>query len=294
MKKLFGLLLILFSCFNLQAQTLNAYQIYNKAGEKVSFAQMIDRLSEQEVILFGELHNNAIIHWLELRVEKALYQRVGNRLVIGAEMFERDNQQALNSYLSSDFNGEQLKDSARLWANFKTDYKPLLDFARDSGLTFIATNVPRRYARMVAHHGMDTLRELPKEDRFYIAEIPIKIDMKTPGYKEMKGIFKKHDMKDAEIMNFISAQAVKDATMAESILQHQKRKQLFLHFNGNYHSKAYGGIYWYLKKRKNWLENLKIAVITVTASTQKDLPLPKELVPTDFIIVVPADMTKTY
>lgn len=294
MKKLVVLFGIVATTFSVQAQELKAYQLYNKEKEKVSFYEMIDELSDYDVVLFGEYHNNSIVHWLQLKTTEALYREKGEQLVLGAEMFERDNQKGIEAYLSGKIDMEQFKDSVRLWENFKTDYRPLLDFAKTHELKFVATNVPRRYARLVAHNGLDTLVKLPKKEKAHIAELPIKVDMETPGYKEMKTIFKKHDMGNAKTMNFIGAQALKDATMAESILKNQKGRQLFLHFNGNYHSKNYGGIYWWLKKRKGWLKNLKVAVISVAKTKDPELSLPKEHAVVEYNIVVPADMTKTY
>lgn len=276
----------------MQAQELKAYQIYNNEKEAISFSQMIDELSDYDVVLFGEYHNISIIHWLQLKTTEALYQKKGEQLVLGAEMFERDNQEGVNKYLSGEITIEQFKDTVRLWENFKTDYRPLLDFAKTHDLEFIATNVPRRYASLVAHNGLDTLAKLPKKEKSYIAELPIKVDMETPGYKEMKKILEKHA--GDNLMNFISAQAVKDATMAASILQNRRGKQLFLHYNGNYHSKEHGGIYWWLKAKKSWLKNLKIAVISVSKSDDSTLSLPGEEKLVEFNLVVPADMTKTH
>lgn len=292
MKTVLTIFILCFSALSLQAQELKAYQIYNKEGEPVSFAQMVDQLSKEEVVLFGEYHNSSMIHWLQLKTTEALYKKKGDKLVLGAEMFERDNQNAVSAYVHQEIDAKTFKDSARFWDNYKTDYRPLVDFARDHELEFIATNIPRRYAQLVAKNGLDTLKDLSKEDQNYIAKLPIKVDMETPGYSEMKK-FLAHHVKD-NLMNFIKAQATKDATMAESILKHQRRQQLFLHFNGNYHSKSYGGIYWWLNKRKGWLEHLNVAVITAAKSDDPALPIPEKVVPTEFIIVVPSDMTKTY
>lgn len=292
MRNLCGVIFI-FLCFNsAKSQELKAFQIYNKEQGEVAFAEMIEQLAGYDVVLFGEFHNNSILHWLQLKTTQALYRKKGENLVLGAEMFERDNQQEINAYLLDTLNLEQLEERARLWKNFKTDYLPLLDFAKSENLAFIATNIPRRYAKMVAKNGLDSLKNLPDNDQTFIAKFPIKVDLKTPGYQEMKQLMENHV--GDKIMNYIQAQAVKDVTMAEAILDHRKGEQLFLHFNGNYHSKAYGGIYWYLKKRKAWLKGLKIAVITVAQSPEKYLPVPNEVVPTEFIIVVPKDMTKTY
>ena len=206
-------------------------------------------------------------------------------------MFERDNQSQLNNYLSGKFDAKTLKDSARIWANFATDYKPLVDFAKDKKLKFIATNVPRKYASQTAKEGLESLNKLSEKDKSYIAQLPIKVTLDTPGYPEMKKMMGDH-AEGTKVMNFISAQAIKDATMAESILKNFESGKTFIHYNGNFHSKEFGGIYWYIKQKN---PNLKMAVISVFESENPELKVPeKEYIPTDFNLVIPADMTKTY
>lgn len=283
------LLLCLGLATSASAQDMKAYQIYSKDNQMSTFSDMIKSLGTYDVVLFGEHHNNSIIHWLELKTEKGLFAEKGDKLILGAEMFERDNQEPLNSYLSGTIDAKELAGQARLWPNFTTDYKPLVDFAKENKIPFIATNVPRRYASMVAKGSLDTLNNLPQEEKAYIAKLPIKVDMETPGYKEMITMMPDHSGPRA--MNFVAAQAIKDATMAESILDNLKRKQLMLHFEGDYHSKEYGGIYWHLKDKK---KRLKIAVVSVFESDDPSLPLPEGAVLTEFNIVVPSDMTKTY
>jgi len=271
------------------AQDLKAFQIYDKNQNPVNFPKMAEALSKYDIVLFGEYHDNAIVHWLELKTTQALFQLKGTQLILGAEMFERDNQEAVNQYLSGETDDKKLAEDARLWANYKTDYKPLLDFAKENKLAFIATNVPRRYASVVAKNGIDSLNRLPEDEKKFMAKLPIKIDMETPGYQGMFEMMKDHAA--GKEMDFVAAQAIKDATMAESILKNYKKKDLFLHYNGDYHSKEYGGIYWHLKNKK---KRLKIAVISIVQSDSMDLPIPKDFVNTEFIIVVPNDMTKTF
>lgn len=293
MKKAFLFaLMALFSVQFSRAQELKAYRIYNEKGKAVSFGKMIKRLSKYDIVLFGEFHNNSINHWLELKTAKALYRQTDSNLILGAEMFERDNQDAVNRYLAGRTDSHQLAEEARLWPNFKTDYQPLLDFARQHHLNFVATNIPRRYAAIVAKYGMDSLSKLPAAEKKYIAGLPVKVDLATPGYKEMKDLMKEHA--GDKVMNFISAQAVKDATMAESIYNSHKKGMIFLHVNGNYHSKEHGGIYWYLMKEKKWLQNLKVAVVSVDLSGNDQLSLPDDAQRTEFNIVLPVDMTTTY
>ncbi len=283
------LLLIGFSI--LKAQELKPYQFYDKKGKEIKTDKLVKELADYDVVFFGENHNNSINHWLQLKITEALFEKKNGQLILGAEMFERDNQSQLNNYLNGIYDAKTLKDSARLWNNYATDYKPLVDFAKEKKLKFIATNVPRKYASQTAKEGLESLNKLSEKDKTYIAQLPIKVTLETPGYPEMKKMMGDH-AEGTKVMNFISAQAIKDATMAESILKNSEPGKTFIHYNGNFHSKEFGGIYWYIKQKN---PNLKMAVISVFESEDPELKIPeKEYIPTDFNLIIPADMTKTY
>ncbi|MGS0748315.1 ChaN family lipoprotein [Halpernia sp. GG3] len=289
MKKIIVLMLI-FSFASLNSQELKAFQFYNLSGKKVNTEKLVKNLSQYDVVLFGEYHNNSIIHWLELKVTEELYKQKAGKIILGAEMFERDNQAQLNDYLKGEILDKNLKDSVRLWSNYETDYKPLVDFAKEKNIPFVATNIPRIYASKVAKEGLESLNTLPENEKKWIVKLPISVTLETPGYQEMKKMMAEHS--GGKAMDFVAAQAVKDATMAESIEQNLKLGFTFLHFNGDYHSKEFGGIYWYLKQKN---PNLKIAVISVFESDDIKLTLPtKDFKPTNFNLVIPQDMAKTY
>lgn len=271
------------------SQDANPFQFYNQNGNKISFEKMVRHLVKYDVILFGENHDNSINHWLELRVAKALYLKRGKDLILGAEMFERDNQQQVNKFLNGGIISKDLKDSMRLWSNHYTDYHPLLEFAKENKLEFIATNIPRKYASQVYKQGLESLESLSPIEKSMMMKLPIEVSMETPGYSEMLEMMVDHDQNVG--FNFVAAQAVKDATMAESIYQKLTSNKLFLHFNGNYHSKEYGGIYWYLKKTN---PELKIAVISLFETDGVKNDWKKEAKLTEFNLVIPSDMTKTY
>lgn len=290
MKHIFTILVLVAFC-SLNAQDFKAYRFYTQKGKEIKTDKLISELSDYDVVFFGENHNSSINHWLQLKVTEALYQKKNGQLILGAEMFERDNQPQLNQYLNGNFDAKKLKDSARLWTNFPTDYKPLVDFAKAKKLNFVATNVPRRYASQTAKEGLESLNNLPEKDKAYMAQLPVKVTLETPGYPEMKAMMGDH-ADGTKTMNFIAAQAIKDATMAESILKNFKSGKTFIHYNGNYHSKEFGGIYWYIRQKN---PTLKMAVISVFESEDPELKIPeKDYKPTDFNLVIPADMTKTY
>ncbi len=293
MNYVFSALIVLFSSTMLQAQELKAFQFYNQKQKPVTFDKTVNALKKYDIVLFGEHHNNSVNHWLQLRLTKALYEKVGDRLILGAEMFERDNQAVLDEYLNDKITVKELNEKARLWTNNKTDYQPLVDFAKANKLRFIAGNVPRRYASIVAKQGLDSLNTIHASELKWMAKIPITLDYNAPGYPEMLKMMADHAGTKAK--QFVAAQAIKDATMAESILNNYTQGQLFIHFNGDYHSKNYGGIYWYLKNAR---PDLNVAVIEVIESEDGDLKINtvslESFVPTEFILVLPSDMTKTY
>ena len=290
MKNIFSTLFLMLFCA-VNAQDFKAYQFYDKKGREIKPEKVAKELAEYDVVFFGENHNNSINHWLQLKITEAVYVQKNGQIILGAEMFERDNQPQLDQYLSGKIDAKTFKDSARLWNNYATDYKPLVDFAKDKKLKFIATNIPRKYASQTAKEGLASLNNLSEKEKSYIAQLPIKVTLETPGYPEMKKMMGDH-AEEMKVMNFISAQATKDATMAESIMKNLTAGNTFIHYNGNYHSKEFGGIYWYIKQKN---PNLKMAVISVFESETPDLKVPeKDYFPTDFNLVIPADMTKTY
>ena len=266
------------------SQDKSPYQFFDKNGKKTTYAKLLKNSEKTEVVLFGEYHNNSIVHWLQLELTKDLAEK--KQLVLGAEMLEADNQKQLDQYLKGEINQKQLDSTARLWSNHKTDYKPLVDFAKDNKLPFIATNIPRRYASTVFKKGIEELEKLPKEEKAWIAPLPMEYDANLPGYAGMMKMMGEHTSP-----NMPKAQAIKDVTMAHFIVKNLQPNAVFLHYNGTYHSDNFEGISWYLKKSKPELK-----IITIATVEQKDISkLEKEhLNKADFILVIDEDATKTY
>lgn len=277
-------LLLLATCNILNAQDKKAYQLFDKKGKKITFEKMAKQASKSEVVLFGEFHNNPVCHWLQLELTTEIASKKG--VVLGAEMIEADNQIQLNDYLAGKTNQKQLDSTARLWPNFTTDYKPLVDFAKAKKRPFIATNIPRRYASMVHKKGFESLTTLTDEEKAWIAPQPIPYDKDLPGYTQMMTMMGEHTSP-----NMPKAQASKDATMAYFITKNLEANSVFIHFNGSFHSDNFDGINWYLLKYQP-----QIKIITIATVEQNQLEkLDKEhLNKADFILVIDEDMTKTY
>jgi len=259
-----------------------AYTIFSSTGKKTDFAELVKEASKADVVVFGEIHNVSIAHWLELQLVKKLYTIKGNNLMLGAEMLEADDQLAVNEYLHKSFEYSTFKNEVKLWNNFGTDYKPLLDFARENSLLFIATNAPRRYSGIVYNYGIDSLGTIAPEAKNWLAPLPIYIDTTLTSYKEMA------ETSGHIGTNLVAAQALKDATMAYFINKNYIKDGLFIHFNGSYHNEA---IINYFKKFNPGLKILSISCVEQEQleSLEKEN---KEIA--DYIIAIPTDMAKSY
>jgi len=265
-----------------------AYHLFREDGKKVKYEKMAEEAGRADVILFGELHNNPISHWLQIELTADLFAARGSDLMLGAEMFEADNQLIMDEYLSGIITRQKFEDEARLWKNYSTDYKPLVEFARNHNLPFIATNIPRRYANSVFNQGISVLDSLSAEAYNYIAPLPLEYDTSLNCYNQlMHG----SEMQGHGSINLADAQAIKDATMSHFIMEHWEPGRLMIHFNGAYHSDDFESIYWWLKRAG---PDLKIITIS-TVSAQEPGTLSEENEgKADFIISVPSNMTTTY
>lgn len=241
------LMLLVISCFSIDAYGHDkaAFVLYDKAGREVSYHKLLKKAKKSDVVLFGELHDNPIAHWLQLELTRDLHKRK------------------------------------------KTDYAPLVDFARDHRIRFIGTNIPKRFARLVHKNGgFAALEKLGDEEKKWIAPLPVHFDPELPGYRNILTMTGEHGTPE-----LVKAQAIKDATMAHFILLNHKPGHIFLHFNGAYHSDFHEGIVFYLRR-----ENDSLRYLTITTVEQQDIRHleAQHRGRADFIICVDSDMTKTF
>lgn len=287
MKNLLTISLFVLFSFSGFAKDLKAYQIFNSEGKAVDIDKIMKEAAEKKFIFFGELHNNPICHWLQLELTKRLYSVNKKRLVLGAEMFEADNQFIIDEYFKGLISTKNFQDEVRLWSNYNTDYKPLLEFAKAKGLPFIATNIPRRYASTVYKQGLDSLNNLSDLAKSFMVPLDgFEIDTSVECYGKMVTEFGDHGG-----IEIATAQAIKDATMAYFILKNRDNRSVFIHFNGAYHSDNYQGIVHYLQKE---IEKEKILTITSVEQSAIEKLNDENKGLADFIICIPESMTKTY
>lgn len=287
MRKLMTLLLSL-TAIAATAQPRPAYAIFTSDGKETDYGKMIKTIDGADIIFIGETHNCPVAHWMEYEITSDLIRKSGKGLTLGAEMFESDNQLLVDEYTQGLISSDKFESEAKLWDNYWTDYASLLYLAREHGLKFVATNVPRRYASFVKDNGLEALNSLSEEAKSLMAPLPIAFDSSSEG-DAMFGFMQMMGGKASEKSNFAQAQALKDATMAWFISRNFDRK--FIHYNGNFHSEAKGGIIPYLQQ---YLPGKNI--VTICSARQDDIrSLEKEnRGRADFIIVAPTAFPMSY
>ena len=283
-----ALVLVMMMTNILFAQDKPAYTLYNQKGKEVKYKKMVKDLSDADMVFFGEYHTNPISHWLQIELAKSLHEVKGDSLYFGAEMFENGNQLVLDEYLAGFYpEKKMLVEITQLWKNYQTDYKPLVEFAKENKLRFIATNIPRRYASMINKMGMAALDTLSPEALAMIG--PLKEHFDASVYEDMKEKMGGHVPPTMDKIQM--AQAAKDATMAKFSVESHNPGTLLLHLDGAYHSDYYRGTVWWVNKIKPGF-NIK-TITTVLMSEWEEMTKEQKKTIANYTIVVADNMTQT-
>jgi uncharacterized iron-regulated protein len=215
-----------------------------KAAAFVDFELMLASVAKADVLLVGEQHDDPNTHRLELAMLEGLHRRKATPIV-SLEMFERDVQPVLDGYLAGRAPEEELLKTSRPWPRYATDYRPLVETAKQRGWPVMAANVPRRIASAVAKSGKDAVARLSESDRSFVARA---LDCPQDDYfNRFVATMSDHpagtqtaDEKKAMTERYYWAQCVKDETMAESITsaieKQAPERGPVVHYNGAFHS----------------------------------------------------------
>ncbi len=111
---------------------------------------------------------------------------------------------------------------ANAWPNYESDYRPLVEFAKQKNLPVIAANAPKGIVRCIGRQGIDYVNKLDDEQRTFIAE---SINTASSPYKE-KFMASMHHGKPEQTEKQFAAQVTWDETMAESIVNYLTPNQV--------------------------------------------------------------------
>lgn len=223
----------------------SAFAVY-VGGERATMERVCDLLPEADVVFLGESHGDATHHAVEAYVLAAAHEwasAAGRPLALGLEMVETDVQTALDEYLVGLIRERDWLAAGRPWRGYETDYRPLVEFARERGVPVVGTNVPGRYASLVARRGLAALDSLPEAARAWLPPhvAPASEPLRT-AFTDFMGGMAHGSGPSVEAM--LVAQNLRDATMAWRIADVLETHPgaLVVHANGSFHSAGRLGI----------------------------------------------------
>ena len=150
------------------------FQIFRgDTGEPVSASALLSHAASCDAVLIGECHDDPVAHSLEAYFLISLAAR-REATALSLEMFEADTQLVLDEYMRGAIRERDMLQDARPWANYNSDYRPLVEFARSVGLPVIAANAPRRYVGAVGRNA-DVLRkgDWPAHSMSWLPPLPL-------------------------------------------------------------------------------------------------------------------------
>ncbi len=156
------------------------FRVFTGEGESATLDDIIRAMPGAEAVLIGEIHTDPVGHWIEAELFRAALAsaRTGNAagalrpIALSLEMFERDVQGVVDEYLAGLITESQFTASARPWEHYQSDYRPMVEAAKEAGVPVIAANAPRRYVNRVSRLGRDALYELPPRARSVLPPLP--------------------------------------------------------------------------------------------------------------------------
>jgi uncharacterized iron-regulated protein len=232
----------------------------------IDFEELASRLAKADLVFVGEQHDDPATHRMELAILEGIARR-RDSVVLSLEMFERDVQPLLDRYVSGSIGEDSLLAAGRPWKNYRNDYRPLVELARQKGWPIVASNVPRPLASLVSRAGLAGLDTLPPErrsqaaggfecgeDQYYRRFVAEMGDLSSHGGSSDTSSVK------ARVDRMYLAQCVKDETMGESIARAWRPGRLVVHYNGSFHSDFGLGT---ADRTKRRLGKVKTFVVTV-------------------------------
>ncbi|EGQ9177597.1 hypothetical protein F9H62_05675 [Vibrio alginolyticus] len=240
------------------------YQLYTPSGEHIALSKLPIELQQADVILIGEWHTHAGVHRFQTDMLKQLtsYDR---SLALSMEQFTRDKQPVVDAYLRGEIGEQYLMKQANAWPNYESDYRPLVEFAKQKNLPVIAANAPKSIVRCIGRQGRDYINKLDDDQRTFIAQA---INTGSSPYKE-KFMASMHHGKPEQTEKQFAAQVTWDETMAESIVSYldDNPGAQVVHVAGKFHTEQGLGTAASILSRN---PSLKVVVISPTDNVLSD------------------------
>ena len=264
--------------------------VKGRTGERVEMAAMLDDLARMDVVFLGEMHTDETTHRVELAIYEGLLQRRDGKVVLAMEMFERDVQPVLDTYLAGDIDEAAFLAAAHPWGNYRTGYRRLIERARAQALPVIASNFPRSLRRRMAMQGEGVLQELKGEERRLA---PAELMPNSPAYwRRVDNAVRGHlgmmgGKRDPDDPRLLDTQSLWDNSMGEACALALKANPGYsvLHINGGFHTEYWDGTVRQLSLRA---PEAKVATVAIVPVANPGVALPRGLPVADYVVYAEA------
>jgi uncharacterized iron-regulated protein len=251
--------------------------IRDASGAPSSIEALLAAVAVADVVFLGEQHDDVAGQRFQALLLQRAHERLGasRGVVLAMEMFERDVQHVLEEYLAGLIREQDFLAAARPWSNYADSYRPLVEYAREHGLRVVGSNVPSRYANLVAREGEAALERLPRASRAALPPLPVpppSAPLAAAFRSYMESLMDAHGGAHGHAMDLdalLAAQNLRDAAMARSITEALARQPgaLVVHVNGAFHSDGHRGIPEHLRLRR---DDLRVVVVSLRPASRAD------------------------
>ena len=266
----------------------------------IGWDEVLKRVANANAVFVGETHDDASAHRDEHALVNA-FLAAHPKAAVSLEMLERNEQDAVNLYLSDSSTLEVFlaTTKSRDWAGENTWipwYQPMIDSARISGAQVIAANAPRKYVSIALREGYEPLRALPADERL-LFEVDEEItrdgdwnrlrDLMVEMHKERaekdraeKGETGPLEPSDQDVDCAHRSQRVWDRTMGMSAANTFAQKTAVIHVAGGFHLEQRLGT---VAQFSRVCPDAKILVISLQPSASAEIE-EKEIKGADIVI----------
>lgn len=259
-----------------------------KTKAETSVESMLDELAKRDVVFVGETHIDASTHEMELRVLEGIASRRENKLALSLEMFQRDVQPVVDAYLAGTLAEADFLRDARAWHNYRTGYRPMVEFAKAQSIPVVASNLPASVQRAFAFGGVKAKDKLSPEDAAFV---PDPVLPPEPSYwdRVARRLRDAGHGAPAELdasQRTWAVQNLWDNTMAQAIVAAQAEHGAVVHVVGAFHIEHADGLPSQVQRRAPTLQSATVTLVPTTDLARATVQASEDRA--DFVVFVPA------
>jgi uncharacterized iron-regulated protein len=211
-------------------------------------------VEKADVVYVGETHDDPAHHEYELALIRGLLERKV-KFAVGWEMFDETQQSSINAWATHRISLEELlvkTDFQKRWGIYSPVYEQILRTTEKANVENLALNAPPELVRKIARAEPLTAAEIALLPSGFVAD--------SEAYKNFVALIGEHPgVEEPDLRRYFDAQNVWDQTMANRILEFERRnpKVKLVVLTGRGHVFGGYGIPFYLRQKAD----LKLLVL---------------------------------